>query len=589
MDIFSIITLCGGLAFFLYGMQVMSGGLEKVAGGRLEKLLRKMTSNPLKSLALGAGITIAVQSSTGLTVMLVGLVNSGIMDFGQTIGVIMGSNIGTTLTAWILSLAGIESTNFFIRLLKPESFAPIFALFGICLLMLSKDSKKKSIGSIFLGFAILMSGMEFMTKAMSPLANMPEFANILTAFTNPILGVIVGAVFTALIQSSAASVGILQALSLTGGITAGMAIPIIMGQNLGTCLSTAAITSVGVSTGARRVAAIHVLFNVAGAAIWLIGVYGLNLFINIPILDKTVAPFGIAVIHTLFNVSTTLILLPCIKLLEKGAMAIVKDGNSGDSSKEAQVFLDDRLLLTPSFAISECTHHAIGMADLSEDVLFASINMLENYNKEKAEEILKAEEQLDAYEDKLGSFLVKISGKELSDADSNEVSKLLHSIGDIERLGDYAVNTLYVSKEMNEKELKFSDTATEELKVLTNAVREIMELTVTSFDTNNSKIAEKVEPLEQVIDGLVSEIKNRHIERLQDGSCTIQLGMMLSDLLNNFERISDHCSNIAACIIQLKVSSMNRHTYLNEIKNSGTPEYTNEFESYKQKYSLVNS
>ena len=588
MDIFSIFTLCGGLAFFLYGMQVMSGGLEKLAGGKLEKLLRKITSNPVKSFALGTVITMAIQSSTGLTVMLVGLVNSGIMEFGQTIGVIMGANIGTTFTAWILSLTGIESTNFFLRLLKPESFAPIFALVGICLLMISKESKKKSIGSILLGFSILMSGMEFMTQAMYPLSNTPEFTRILTAFTNPVLGVIVGALFTVLIQSSSASVGILQALSLTCGITSGMAIPIIMGQNLGTCITTAAVTSVGVSQNAKRVGVVHVLFNVAGVTIWLICLYGLNLFIDMPILKVTVSPFGIAIIHTLFNVSTTLILLPCIKLLEKGAMAIVKDKTS-DSPKEVPVFLDDRLLLSPSFAISECTHHAVGMADLSEDVLFDSIGMLENYDKEKAEEILKSEEQLDYYEDKLGSFLVKISGKELSDTDSNEVSKLLHSIGDIERIGDYAVNTLYVAKDMNEKELKFSDAAIEELKVLTNAVKEIMEITVTSFDTNNSKIAEKVEPLEQVIDGLVSEIKNRHIQRLQDGSCTIELGMMLSDLLNNFERISDHCSNVAACIIQLKVSSMNRHNYLNEIKTSGTPEYTKEFESYKHKYSLVNS
>ena len=564
----------------------MSGGLEKLAGGKLEKLLRKITSNPIKSFALGTVITMAIQSSTGLTVMLVGLVNSGIMEFGQTIGVIMGANIGTTFTAWILSLAGIESSNFFLRLLRPESFAPIIALIGICLLMLSKNNKKKNIGSICLGFAILMSGMEFMTQAMYPLSNTPEFTRILTAFTNPVLGVIVGALFTVLIQSSSASVGILQALSLSCGITSGMAIPVIMGQNLGTCITTAIVTSVGVSTGAKRVGVVHVLFNVIGVSIWLVGLYGLNMFIDMPILEKNVSPFGIAVIHTLFNVSTTLILLPCIKLLEKGAMAIVKDGNSGDSSKEAQVFLDDRLLLTPSFAISECTHHAVGMADLSEDILFDSIKMLEEYDKDKAEEILKAEEQLDSYEDKLGSFLVKISGKELSDADSNEVSKLLHSIGDIERIGDYAVNTLYVSKEMNEKELKFSDKAIEELKVLTSAVKEIMELTVTSFDTNNSKIAEKVEPLEQVIDGLVAEIKNRHIERLQEGSCTIELGMMLSDLLNNFERISDHCSNIAACIIQLKVSSMNRHNYLNEIKTSGTPEYTHEFESYKEKYYL---
>lgn len=587
MDIFSIFTLCGGLAFFLYGMQVMSGGLENVAGGRLEKLLREMTSNPVKSLALGAGITIAIQSSSALTVMLVGLVNSGIMDLGQTIGVIMGSNIGTTLTAWILSLAGIESSNFFLRLLKPESFSPIFALVGICMMMISKSNKKRSVGAIFVGFAILMFGMQLMTDSMSPLADSPEFASVLTAFSNPILGVIVGALFTGIIQSSAASVGILQALSLTGSITCGMAVPIIMGQNIGTCV-TAILSSVGVSTNAKRVAVIHISFNILGVVIFLPIFYGLNYLLHLGLVDRIINPVGIALAHTIFNVATTIALLPFGKYLEKIAHKAIKT-KKGDENKDDKtaVFIDERILLSPSFAVSECTHHAVAMADLAEDILFDSINMMQSYSATKAQDIFTAEEKLDNYEDKLGTFLVKLSGTELSERDANEVSKLLHSLSDFERIGDHALSITYVAKEMHEKNMHFSSEAVNELNVLQNALHEIIQLTREAFETGDMPSATKVEPLEQVIDGMVLEIKNRHIRRLQEGVCTIELGFKLSDLLNCYQRVSDHCSNIAACVIQLKSSQLDMHNYLNAIKTGEDAAFTREFSKYQEKYALA--
>ncbi len=586
MSIFSIFTLCGGLAFFLYGMQVMSGGLENVAGGKLEKLLREMTSNPFKSLALGAGITIAIQSSSALTVMLVGLVNSGIMDLGQTIGVIMGSNIGTTLTAWILSLAGIESDNFFLQLLKPESFSPIFALVGICMMMASKSLKKRSVGSIFVGFAILMYGMLLMTDSMSPLADSPEFASVLTAFTNPILGVIVGALFTGIIQSSAASVGILQALSLTGSISYGMAVPIIMGQNIGTCV-TAIISSIGVSTNAKRVAVIHISFNILGVVIFLPIFYGLNYLLHLGLIDRIINPVGIALAHTIFNVATTLVLLPFGKYLEKIAHKAIKD-KSDEPKKDDKtaVFIDERILLSPSFAVSECTHHAVAMADLAEDILFDSINMLKDYSATKAQDIFTAEQKLDNYEDKLGTFLVKLSGTELSERDANEISKLLHTLSDFERIGDHALSITYVAKDMHEKNIHFSPEAMKELNVLQDALHEIIELTRDSFETGDLNSATKVEPLEQVIDGMVLEIKNRHIKRLQDGICTIELGFKLSDLLNCYQRVSDHCSNIAACTIQIKSSQLDMHNYLNAIKTGEDEQFTKEFNKYQDKYKL---
>lgn len=585
MDIFSIFTLCGGLAFFLYGMQVLSSGLEKVAGGKLEKLLREMTSNPAKGLVLGAIITIAIQSSSALTVMLVGLVNSGIMELGQTIGVIMGAHVGTTLTAWILSLSGISSDNIFLQLLKPANFSPLFALAGVCMMMVSKNTRKKSVGSILVGFAILMFGMQLMTNAMSPLADMPEFAGILTAFTNPILGVIVGAVFTGIIQSSAASVGILQALSLTGLLSYGMAVPLIMGMNVGTCI-TALISSVGVNTNAKRVAVAHITCNVCGVIICLPLFLAGNYFLQSGLEHKIINPVGIAVSHTIFNILTTIFLFPFIKQIEHFAVKIVKKEKEDKKDDKTTIFIDDRILLSPTFAISECTHHAVAMADLTEDILCDSISLMKKYSATKAQNIFTAEKKLDNYEDKLGTFLVKLSGKELTDSDNNEVSKLLHTIGDFERIGDHAVSITYVAKEMHEKNIHFSQNAISELEKIESAVNEILELTVEAFETNSTETATKVEPLEQVIDGMVLEIKNRHIKRLQEGVCTIELGFMLSDLLNCYQRVSDHCSNIAACIIQIKSSQLDTHKYLNNIKTGDDEIFAKEYEKYTKKYSF---
>lgn len=580
MDIFSIFTLLGGLAFFLYGMNVMSSGLEKVAGGKLEKMLKAMTSNPMKSLALGAGITIAIQSSSALTVMLVGLVNSGIMELGQTIGVIMGSNVGTTLTAWILSLSGIESSNFFLRLLKPESFSPLIALIGILLIMGAKKDKNKSLGSIMVGFAILMYGMQLMSDSMKPLADMPEFTQILTAFTNPILGVIIGTVFTGIIQSSAASVGILQALSMTGGVTYGMAIPIIMGQNIGTCV-TALISSIGVGTNAKRVSAVHISFNVIGTIVFLAIFYLGDFIFKFAFKTEAINPVGIAFCHTIFNIATTIMLLPFAKQLEKIAKWAVKEKIGRD---EAPVFLDERLLITPSFAIVECKNLTSTMGIMAKKNFFRSLKMINKFSEKRLEKILRKEPRIDMYEDKLGSFLVKLSNKNLAEEDGREVSKLLHAISDFERIGDHAVNILKVAREMNEKHLEFSPIAKEELKRVVSALSEIMDITTEAFSEDDIEKAKRVEPLEQVIDILISEAKNKHIERLQKGECTIELGFMLTEVLNNIERVSDHCSNIAACMIQINQSSFERHEYLHNIKSTGEETFEKMFEEYKEKY-----
>lgn len=588
MDIFSIFTLCGGLAFFLYGMGVMSSGLEKVAGGKLEKMLRQMTSNPYKSLALGAGITIAIQSSSALTVMLVGLVNSGIMELGQTIGVIMGAHVGTTLTAWILSLSGIDaSSNILLRLLKPESFSPLFALVGVCMMMMAKSNKKKSLGSILVGFSILMVGMIMMAQSMTPLADMPEFQKFLIAFTNPLLGVAVGTIFTGIIQSSAAAVGILQALSLTGSISIGMAVPTIMGMNIGTC-ATALISSIGVNTNAKRVAVAHISISIIGVIICLplfyVGDFILeNYILHAKFINQIINPVGIALAHTIFNVVTMTLLFPFTKQIEKLAVKLVKA-----KEDEEEVFLDERLLLTPAFAINECKHLTNTMAIMAKKNFFRSLKMINNYSPRRLDKILRKEPRIDMYEDKLGTFLVKLSGKDISEEDSNEISKLLHCIGDFERIGDHGINILKIAQEMNEKQIMFSDEAKAEIQVATNALSEIAELTMKAFCEDDLESAKRIEPLEQVVDIVISEIKDNHIKRLQEGRCTIELGFMLNDLLNNMERVSDHCSNVAACIIQLKDSTFATHEYLNEVKSSQDEEFKREFEEYKNKYSLAN-
>ena len=585
MNIFSLFTLCGGIAFFLYGMSLMSSRLEKLAGGRMEQLLKKMTSTPIKGLLLGAGITIAIQSSGAVTVMLVGLVNSGILELGQSIGIIMGSNVGTTLTAWILSLSGIDSDSFWLQLLKPENFSPIIALVGVVLRTAHKTGRKHSIGSIMVGFAILMYGTTMMKNAVSPLADMPEFTSILTAFTNPFIGVVVGAVLTAVLHSSAASVGILQALSMTGGITYGMALPIIMGQNIGTCM-TSLMSSIGGNRNARRVSVIHVSFNLIGTSIGLLIFYGSGLFINYAFMDWAIDPKGIAIVHSIFNIATTVLLLPFSRQLEKLAFLVVREDSS--EKEEKQAFLDELLLNTPSVAIAECAVKTVDMAHLAEKTLLSSLTLLERFDEKTAAEIVKNEDRLDLYEDRLGTLLVQLSGKSLSDEDSRNISKQLHTIGDFERIGDHAVNLLKTAREIDEKSIKFSGTASDELRVLLGALKEILTLTTKAYAENDLRLAARVEPLEQVIDGLVADIKSNHITRLQKGHCTIEMGFVLSDLLTNCERVSDHCSNIAVAQIETALNTYQAHEYLNTLKTSGDAAFHAAFDDYRAQFSVAN-
>ena len=560
MDIFSLFTLCGGLAFFLYGMTTMSKSLEKMAGGKLERLLKRMTSNPFKSLLLGAGITIAIQSSSAMTVMLVGLVNSGVMEIGQTIGVIMGSNIGTTLTAWILSLTGIESGSVLVNMLKPENFSPLLALAGVVLIMGSKKQRRRDIGRILVGFSILMYGMELMKNSVSPLADMPEFSQILTAFRNPLLGVLVGAVFTGVIQSSAASVGILQALALTGSITYCMAIPIIMGQNIGTCV-TALISSIGVNRNARRVSVIHISFNVIGTAAGLILFFGGNMLLHYTFMDLPVGAVGIAFCHTVFNVVTTALLLPFSRQLERLARRLVSD----ETKAEEFAFLDPLLLRTPGVAISECVSMTNRMGALARDNLLLAIRQLSDFSETRENQIVENEDKLDIYEDRLGSYLVQVSQHGVSMDDIRTVSRLLHAIGDFERIGDHALNLQDSARELHERGLTFSGPAEAELQVLISALEDILEAALNCFTAADADAAQSIEPLEETIDRLVDEIRSRHIIRLQTGACTIQLGFVLNDLLGNFERVSDHCSNIAISVIEEKSGDVSRHAYLHEL------------------------
>ena len=579
MDIFSLFTLCGGLAFFLYGMTTMSKSLEKMAGGKLERLLKRMTSSPFKSLLLGAGITIAIQSSSAMTVMLVGLVNSGVMELGQTIGVIMGSNIGTTLTAWILSLAGIESESVFVNLLKPENFSPVIALVGIILIMGSKKQRRRDIGRIMVGFSILMYGMELMKNAVSPLADLPEFASLLTAFNNPLLGVLVGAVFTGVIQSSAASVGILQALAMTGSITYGMAVPIIMGQNIGTCV-TALISSIGVNRNAKRVSVIHISFNIIGTVVGLILFYGGNALFHFAFMNTAVGAVGIAFCHTVFNVFTTILLLPFSRQLEKLARKLVQN----EDKAEQFAFLDPRLLRTPGVAISECVSMTNAMGALAHRNLLYAIEQFSGYSEAREAEIIANEDKLDIYEDRLGSYLIQISQHGVSMDDIRTVSRLLHAIGDFERIGDHALNLQESAQELHEKDLHFSESARSELQVLLAALEDIMDRTFSCFDAASVEKAREVEPLEETIDRLIEEIRMRHIRRLQSGACTMQLGFVLNDLLTNFERVSDHCSNIALSVIEEKDSSLDRHAYLNDLKDEGS--FTSSLNQAIQTYQL---
>lgn len=587
MNIFSVLTLLGGLAFFLFGMNCMSGGLEKLAGGKLQSTLKRMTSRTLTSILFGAGITIAIQSSSALTVMLVGLVNSGIMELGQTVGVIMGSNIGTTLTAWILSLAGLDSDVLILHLLKPESLAPIAALIGILMVMASKEKRHKDAGTVLLGFALLMYGMNMMSGAVEPLADMPEFQSILTAFNNPLLGVLVGTVFTGIIQSSAAAVGILLALSLTGSITYGMAIPIILGSNIGTCV-TALLSSIGTTRNARRVGMIHILFNTIGTVICLSLFYLGDAIFNFTFKDMTINGFGVALCHTVFNLATTAMLLPFRKQLVTLAQLTIPEHASEKQPDKPAVMLDDRLLLSPGLAVSESFSATARMSALAHATVLDAMGLVMKFDPTVAASVKIGENELDIYEDKVGTFLVKVASADLTIEDSREVSKLLHNIGDLERIGDHALNISESAQEMYDKGLVFSDDARSELMVLMSALTEILSLAHASFEKDDLVSAGKVEPLEQVIDVLIAQIKRHHVERLQAGKCTIELGFVLNDIMNNCERISDHCSNIAVCVTESDRGSFDTHEYLNAIKTGNDAQFKANYELYAKKYELRN-
>ena len=588
MDIFNLLSLFGGLALFLYGMNVMGEGLTRAAGGKMEQILEKLTSTPIKGVLLGAAVTAVIQSSSATTVMVVGFVNSGIMKLRQAVGIIMGANIGTTVTSWILSLTGIEGDSFFIRMLKPSSFSPILAVIGIVFLLFTKSEKKHNIGSIFLGFTILMFGMDTMSGAVTPLADVPEFTNILLMFSNPMLGMIVGALFTAIIQSSSASVGILQALCTTGAVTYATALPIIMGQNIGTCV-TALISSIGAKKNAKRAAFVHLYFNTIGTILFIVVFYTINAFVDFSFLDNAVNPAGIAVVHSTFNILATVVLLPFSGGLEKLATLTIKDKEEHVEEIAELVplkHLDARFLEQPAFAVAQSMDVMNSMAEYSAEALYDALELMKNYSDETWKRVENLEDIVDKYEDELGTYLAKVSGKELSEDDSRNVSMGLHCIGDLERISDHALVISMLFSKMHNEKMKFSDKAMAELNLYSNAVYEIMQMTMEALTKNDMTVAERIEPLKEVINGLNAAIKKQHIKRLQKGKCTIELGITLENLLNNFERVADHCSNIAAAVLQKKTDSFDTHEYLSQLKQESNVEFQAMYSMYKEKYSL---
>lgn len=588
MDVFDVLTMLGGLALFLYGMTMLGESLAKMSGGRLEKTLEKLTSNPVKAVLLGAGVTAVIQSSSATTVMVVGFVNSGIMKLSQAVGIIMGANIGTTVTSWILSLTGIEGGSLVTQLLKPTSFAPVLAVIGVILMMFSKDRKKKNVASILLGFTILMFGMDTMSSAVEPLADVPEFTGILLMFSHPLLGVLAGALLTAVIQSSSASVGILQALCATGSVTYAAAVPIIMGQNIGTCV-TAMISSIGTSKNARRAALVHLYFNLIGTAAFLILFYALQSLVGFSFLGDAASPAGIAAVHSVFNIFATVILLPFAKGLEKLAFLTVKE-EAGQEIRPQEssdlMHLDIRFLDQPGFAVIQCRRVAVHMARMAQEALSEAVELLENYQEDKARKVIELEAQVDHYEDQLESYLVKLSGKDLSVKDSHTLSILLHSIGDFERISDHALNIMEGAQKMHRQQMVFSGKASRELKVFTGAVQEIVATAVDVFENEDSHLAEFIEPLEEVIDSLQEELKMRHIMRLRNGRCTIDLGVILSDFITDFERVADHCSNVAVCVIQIQEGGYDAHEYLELLRQPENETFKENVLRYAKKYTL---
>lgn len=580
MDIFNVLTMIGGLCLFMFGMNIMGQALERRAGDKLRSLLGKLTTGKAAGLLTGLGVTAVIQSSSAVTVMVVGFVNSGLMTLKQAINVIMGANIGTTVTAWILSLAGIDSGNIFVKLLKPTSFTPILALVGIILYMFCKNSKKNDTGMILLGFATLMFGMETMSGAVSGLGSIPAFQNLFILFKNPILGLLAGAVLTAIIQSSSASVGILQALAVTGQVSYGAAIPIIMGQNIGTCV-TAMLSSVGANKNAKRAAMVHLSFNVIGSVVWLAVFCVIKAVFTPVILNESASLFGIAVAHSAFNVLCTILMLPLTGFLEKMVNKLLPD----TKQQETESDLDERLLTTPSIALERCHEVAVKMAKTAVATLTEGLDSLHRYTPELSESIHKKEEITDRYEDMLGTYLVHLSTKQISEQDSAEAAKLLKIIGDFERIADHGVNLLDSAEEMKEKGVSFTNSAESEFQVISSAVYEILELALTAFLNDDITAAEKVEPLEQVIDILKEKLRTSHILRMQQGACSIDAGFVWSDLLTNLERTSDHCSNIAGCVIDIAHRNMNIHESLRDFRNDNE-DFRTQFKAYKEKFKL---
>lgn len=585
MDFFSVLALLGGLAFFLYGMDIMGDSLKKLAGGKLESVLAKLTSNRIKGFLLGLGVTAVIQSSGATTVMLVGFVNSGIMKLGQTISIIMGANIGTTVTGWLLSTSAISGETFLIKLLKPSSFTPVLAVIGFIMTAFSKDDKRKNIGSILLGFAVLMFGMDTMSSSMSGLKDSESFVKLLVMFSNPVMGIIAGTVFTAVIQSSSASVGVLQALSVTGAIPFSTALPLILGQNIGAVV-TPMLSSLSGNREAKRVAFSCLYIKMIGVAVVSVVFYALVPFFDLQwFLDSNASPVSIAIVHTAFNVISTVILLPFCGFIEKLAVKTVKRGKKGIGD-ELFTTLDERFLEMGSFAVEKSRELVCDMSALSAKSLEVSTALIKDFDKGKFGLVIENENVVDKYEDKISTYLVKLSGRELSANESREVTELLHCIGDIERISDHAVNIAEVAKEIYDKKIEFSSEAIAEIDVITSAVREILLLTTNALESEDLEMAKAVEPLEQVIDKLKSKIKFNHIKRLKDGGCTIEMGFVLSDLLTNYERVSDHCSNIAVCLLEIANNSFETHEYLNHVKSEGENDFFEKYDMYKKKYSI---
>lgn len=587
MSFFDLLTMIGGLALFLYGMNLLGDGLARVSGGRLERILEKLTGSPVKAVLLGMGVTAVIQSSSATTVMVVGFVNSGIMKLQQAVGIIMGANIGTTITAWILGAAGIDSDSFAVQMLKPISFSPLLAIIGVGFLMFSHKEKLKNVAAILLGFAILMFGMDTMSSAVKPLADVPEFTGILLKFSNPVLGMLAGLALTAVVQSSSASVGILQALCVTGAVGYNIAIPIIMGQNIGTCV-TAMISSVGANKNAKRAALVHLYFNVIGTILFMTVFYFINVIKPFPFMQEAATPFGIAAVHSIFNLAATLCLIPFSKGLVKLACMTVRDNEAVEETARDKTLdlLDFRFLETPSYAVEQSRSVAIVMAGLAEESMNAAMSLLDNYTEETVRQVQQLESRVDQFEEEIGSYLVKLSTHALLEKDSHTLSTILHCIGDFERISDYALDIMEAAKEMYDKKLEFSDKAKKEVQVFQRAVHDILNITMLSFREEDMDLARQIRPLEEVIYGLNLKIKRRHIKRLRKGKCTIELGFILADITTNFEKVASHCSNIAVCLLQVREDESDAYAYIDEHKVWDDMDFRSKVVVYGERYQL---